>query len=1060
MRRFLAYGSLLLVSFGSLFSQRSNFTLYSIDEGIPQSQVHAICQDKKGYLWFGTDGGGISRYDGKRFTTLTMADGLPNDLVYVIARDTGDALWLGTAKGVALIKNGKCIPVPKMLQALNEHMIRSIKVGSDGKVFFGTNKGLFIFTSNDIFRIEAMDGKVVTGLHRLDKDRLLAGTSGEGLYELTLNGDAHNLTVHDGLPNNTVHAFLETEGKILVGTERGLCYWENKKIIPFPSPPFPSGAKAIVRDLVKSTSGGYYVVTLDCGTWFFNGSQWTRWGKNEGTGVDGAFCIMEDHEKNVWIGTDGSGAAKLGKRIFSSLGKEQGIEHEMILSILKTSKGQWWYGNQEGVTFYDGEKYRHFGKKEGLADEKVWSVTEAPDGDIWITTYGSGVFIYNGSSFRKLDEKSGLSSNNVRAVFHDSKKRTWIATANGLNLKEGNTIRKFYKNSGTGTDRFLRIYESRNGTIWVGTSGGGLLKVKEVDSLSFVRYSSAEGLADDVVLSITEDTDGRIWTGNFGGISCVDPYNNSVKKITRTDGLVSNTVYAVAFINDSMLLIGTNNGIDRIDIEEYHRTGKVTASHYGKEEGFKGVECNTASVWKDNDGSIWFGTINGLFRYDPTMDVQDPTPAILRLENIRLFFQETDLSAFGSIPAHESLPVHPVFSYDQNHLSFDLAALSYTKPGRIKYSYKLEGLDKNWSVPGTGTTATYSNLPHGTFTFMFKACNGDGVWNETPFSYTFTITPPFWKTWWFYTIVIVGSLLGIWIFIAYRLKRMKAIQLYLEKQVQLKTKELREEKELVEKQSKVIEKKNKDITSSIHYAKRIQDSILPNTKKLNELIPDSFIFFKPKDIVSGDFYWFTRQNGCTMVAAVDCTGHGVPGAFMSLIGNNLLNHIANDLRITDPKIILEKLHEGVVSSLKKNEVQSDTVDGMDVTLCVIHHKDHLLEFASTGRPLFVFQNGKLQKHKVGRQPVGLVTRKIPVFEKEEILLKSGDSFYLFTDGYCDQFGGEEEDKYMESRFGNFLSGLQNLDLNSQAGKLEAELNQWKGNLAQIDDVLVIGCRIS
>ncbi|MGZ4037243.1 MAG: PP2C family protein-serine/threonine phosphatase, partial [Bacteroidia bacterium] len=286
----------------------------------------------------------------------------------------------------------------------------------------------------------------------------------------------------------------------------------------------------------------------------------------------------------------------------------------------------------------------------------------------------------------------------------------------------------------------------------------------------------------------------------------------------------------------------------------------------------------------------------------------------------------------------------------------------------------------------------------------------------------------------------------------------KKIQEMLHEQVMAKTKELREEKEVVEQQSRLIEKKNQNITSSIHYARRIQESILPIKEKLNDIIPESFIFFKPKDIVSGDFYWFTEQKGSTLVAAADCTGHGVPGAFMSLIGNNLLNDIVKNQGILDPAKILEMVHEGLVQALKKGEQESDTVDGMDISLCVIDCNRSRLEFSSTGRPLVLVRNKSVKKYKVGRHPLGLVTKKELKFEKETVHLEPGDSFYIFTDGYCDQFGGEEGDKFMDSNFEKLLLGIQHEPMKAQSLHIESTIEKWRGRHPQIDDMLVIGMK--
>jgi serine phosphatase RsbU (regulator of sigma subunit) len=395
--------------------------------------------------------------------------------------------------------------------------------------------------------------------------------------------------------------------------------------------------------------------------------------------------------------------------------------------------------------------------------------------------------------------------------------------------------------------------------------------------------------------------------------------------------------------------------------------------------------------------------------------------------------------------------------HDQNVISFEFSALDFTLPEKNLYTYKLENFDKDWVKPGTRRFVNYTNLDPGQYNFRVRACNSDGVWNDTGATIHLTIVPPFWKTWWFRIGTFVLLILTVYAYFRRRIARLRKVQNFLEDQVHIKTAELRQEKELVDEQNKVIEKKNQNITSSIRYAKRIQEAILPIKEKLNDLVPESFIYFKPKDIVSGDFYWFTKQNGYTLIAAVDCTGHGVPGAFMSLIGNNLLNDVVRGHHMTDPKEILNMLHSGLVVALKKSEQESDTVDGMDISLCVL--KGDTLEFASTGRPLLLVRNNTIKKYKVGKYPLGLVTKKEISFEKETIQLQSGDTFYILTDGYCDQFGGAEDDKYLDSNFESFLLKIQSQKMSEQAMSLEKEMNDWKGDRPQIDDMLVIGVRI-
>jgi serine phosphatase RsbU (regulator of sigma subunit) len=305
---------------------------------------------------------------------------------------------------------------------------------------------------------------------------------------------------------------------------------------------------------------------------------------------------------------------------------------------------------------------------------------------------------------------------------------------------------------------------------------------------------------------------------------------------------------------------------------------------------------------------------------------------------------------------------------------------------------------------------------------------------------------------------------SIFSFIKIRTQTLRKRAKNLQEQVDLKTMELRSEKEKVEEQHKIIARKNQNITASINYARRIQNSVLPIKENITKILPESFVFIKPKDIVSGDFCWFTEidkngnpQDKLIIVAAIDCTGHGIPGAFMSLVGNSLLNDVIHK-GIVNPSKILEKLHEEIIVTLKKEEKDSATVDGMDVSLCVIDRKNRTLEFASTGQPLILVKNGKTEIIRSGKYPIGLVLKKERYYETYKFSLEEKDIFYIFSDGYIDQFGGPDDEKFSEVRFEKLVSGIHHLEMNEQEKIIAKTMEDWKGNNPQLDDILVIGMR--
>ncbi|MCW3084784.1 MAG: nprA [Bacteroidetes bacterium] len=260
-------------------------------------------------------------------------------------------------------------------------------------------------------------------------------------------------------------------------------------------------------------------------------------------------------------------------------------------------------------------------------------------------------------------------------------------------------------------------------------------------------------------------------------------------------------------------------------------------------------------------------------------------------------------------------------------------------------------------------------------------------------------------------------------------------------------------------QKEVIEYKNKEITDSINYAKRIQESILPIKNEIRRSFTQSFVLFKPRDVVSGDFYWFAQHGHKNIIACVDCTGHGVPGAFMSMIGNTILNEIVNEKGIRKPSDVLNLLHERVRQSLKQDLEQTETHDGMDIALCSIDLPNGILEFAGANRPLYLVRNNVLEEIKPTKSPIGGDQESERKFINNEIKILKGDCIYMSTDGYADQFGGEKGKKFMVKRFQDLLMQIQDQPMEQQGDTLKTAIEKWQGNAEQVDDILVIGIKI-
>jgi serine phosphatase RsbU (regulator of sigma subunit) len=290
----------------------------------------------------------------------------------------------------------------------------------------------------------------------------------------------------------------------------------------------------------------------------------------------------------------------------------------------------------------------------------------------------------------------------------------------------------------------------------------------------------------------------------------------------------------------------------------------------------------------------------------------------------------------------------------------------------------------------------------------------------------------------------------------------------LEQKVKERTKTIEEQKEEIETQRDEIlqsknelQKKNEEITDSIEYASRIQTALLPLQEHFHKAFQDHFILFKPRDIVSGDFYWIYRKNQKIYVTAADCTGHGVPGAFMSMLGISFLNEIVSHDRngVYNAADILNNLRNMVKQSLRQSSDSEGSKDGMDMSLCIIDKKKNVVDFAGAFNPMILFRNGEMEVIKADRMPVGVYVKEKGSFTNQQVEVKAGDTFYIFSDGYIDQFGGPKGKKFKMKALKNLLNDIYDRNMEEQLRILDHNFKEWKGDNMQVDDVIVLGIKI-
>jgi serine phosphatase RsbU (regulator of sigma subunit) len=386
-----------------------------------------------------------------------------------------------------------------------------------------------------------------------------------------------------------------------------------------------------------------------------------------------------------------------------------------------------------------------------------------------------------------------------------------------------------------------------------------------------------------------------------------------------------------------------------------------------------------------------------------------------------------------------------VFGSGDNTVYFDVVAPGYLKENSTQYQWKLE--NGEWSKWSYNNTISLIIKP-GKYTLQVRAKD---IWGNVcdPKVVVFTIEAPFTQSTYFYLIVLGAIFIVIIVVITgivrFRERQLKKVNRVLESKVKERTAQ--------------IEAQKQEITSSIEYASRIQMAMLPEDNEIRESFPDYFIIFSPRDIVSGDFYWISEDEKHIYFTVADCTGHGVPGAFMSTLGISTLDEIITNNENLKANDVLNLLREKIKTSLHQTGKQGEATDGMDVAFCILYKNRKKLEYAGAYNPLFLFRGGEFSEYRADRMPIGIYYGETEAFTNYEIDVQKGDIIYIFSDGFADQFGGPKGSKYMKYNLKKLLSEIHNKPMADQRIILEYEFEKWKGSVNQIDDVTILGVKI-
>ncbi len=1034
---------------------------------ISSDQINCVFEDRKGNLWIGTDLG-LNLYNRTlgEFTYWQPTESEDEEYVSSpsgvtrIVEDYNGILWLGTKHegviGFNPEKNSfeRLDPVNLLNKRLYEPFVRSLLVDKKENLWIGTNGYGIIRYNTDTKKITwflshldqryASELSYTFALHEDEYGRIWAGTFLGGLavfepqksnFRFIRNPNNPDETIKNGI----VSISQSKPGELLLGSNGGgLFIFDSKKELFIKSYNYnPMDQNSLSDDFVGEIyvdeSGIVWIGTENGGVSIYdpNARKFNLY-KKRGDGPHDlpsniVNAIYEDENGRIWIGTENSG--------FASFDRQTNTYKKFTIPSSQFKGGN---------TF-------------------VKSIIGDGEGNMWIaTTMGglskvdtNGVILEQYSPFIK--GSGNIKQDDISTLTIDSKNNIWLAGYRGIEKKNdlqfSNYCHEPLNQDNACQEAINDLYFYTKNQLLVGTVQNGFYFFNTTTNTFGSAFNTENSkLSHNTVNSFYLDRKSRLWIATENGLNQFHFEDSSITVLYKSDGLPDNKIYGILEDNLGNLWISTSFGLCRFNPDE------KTFKNYYESDGLQSNVFRLGAYFKSKSGELFFGGVGGFNSFYPEDIKSNPNPPPIVFTDIQVFNQSFKR---GDIPSVEVLIDEASsikLNYDESIFSFEFAALNYTLAEKNEYAYMLEGFHDDWQYIGQRRFITFTNISPGSYTLKLKAANNDGLWNEEGISLKIEILPPFWATWWFRTLMImvfIGLIYGIY---KWRVRSIKRQNKMLEEEVKIRTQEVVEQRNEIASQKELVDQKNTDITASIRYSKRIQESFLPDMNDVKKYFIDAFVFFQPKDIVSGDFYWFETNlsKNILLFAVADCTGHGVPGAMVSVLGNNGLNQSVNELGLTEPAEILNNLNAFIQRSFDKKD--QNVQDGMDMALCQLNLETNMLQFAGANNPIWIARNNEIHVLSGTKQPIGNYRGSKP-FNQTSFQLESGDWIFLFSDGFADQFGGPLGKKF---KYAPLKTALLNYNSNNHGdfeNYLSTTFDQWKGKLEQVDDVCIVGINI-
>ena len=984
---------------------QGSWQTFGSPDGLPSSySVVSSLQDKGGRLWFGTYGGGVSRYDGSYFTTFTSQDGLASNHIWSILQDRGGNLWFGAADawdklndpnagGGVTRYDGKSFTTFTTEDGLASNWVFSIAEDRQGNLWFGTRDG-----------VSRYDGKSFT-----------------------------TFTTEDGLASNWVFSSSiaeDRQGNLWFGMwTGGVSRFDGEKFTTFTKA--DGMTHSMVWSILQDRKGYLWFGTRGGGVSRYDGEKFTTFTKADGLAHNAVCAILDDQEGHLWFGTEGGGVSRFDGQTWTTFTAEDGLAWGEVYTILQDWEGSFWFGTEMGyVSRYYGKNWTVFSTENGLAQNLVHALLQDREGYIWAATQ-RGVSRYDGQEWVTFTTGHGLGHNDVSSIFQDRDGHMWFGTAGGVTRYDGQTWSTFTTKDGLAHDNVHLILQDREGAFWFGT---GRVGISRYDGQTWTNFTEENGLADNVVQAMMLDQEGYLWFGTRRGLSRYD--GHVFTNFTTKDGLVGDNVISMLQDRKGRLWFGTNAGVSLYDGAQFtdFALGGALVDY-------------VHSIVEDKRGHLWFGLRRGIVRHDGfiTQDLRKHDGLADNWINTIVeghngtFWIATGKGLIRYVSRYTSSPIQltdviadriygPIkdlsLSTSQKFIIFEFQGVSFkTRPGQMAYVYRLKGYDEQWGQTRQGRIE-YTDLPIGEYIFEVKAVDRDLTYSQEPATVRVTIRPPYER------IALIGgmgiAIIGIVIATVSSVKR-------------------RRERDRA--REALLAEAEEELQTAHDMQMGLMPKGSPDVKGLD--IAGRCI---PANHVGGDFFQYFCQDDKIAIAMADVTGHAMDAAVPVMMFSGVLD------RQMELKESIQDVFRNMNRSLHRI---LDRRTFVCFTMGEIAPTSHSFRLCNGGCPPsyhFHAQTGEITELEIEAYPLGV--RPDTQYEALETQLHSGDCIVFCSDGIIEadniegvQFGFERTTETIREACKEGLSAEATID------RILEAVATFKSNAPQSDDMTCVVLRV-